>query len=154
MNIQERKNACLIIGHRIFPIEEKDEIFNCLNQEILLLLQNGIHDFYLSTTNGFDALAAQCLFHLKKEHALSLCLVLPFPSSTDKWKLQDQQTHQYILSHADQTTYIAQQYRRGIMQQQSRFVADQCNICLCYLTKQHGHTAYTVQYYKKQGSPS
>ena len=50
---------------------------------------------------------------------------------------------------ADHVVYTAQQYTRGCMHRRNRYLVDNSGICVCYLTKERGGTAYTVNYAEK-----
>ena len=47
--------------------------------------------------------------------------------------------------------YTAQQYTRGCMHKRNRHLVNYSGVCVCYLTKDSGGTAYTVQYAKGEG---
>ncbi|WP_297983767.1 hypothetical protein [uncultured Oscillibacter sp.] len=51
------------------------------------------------------------------------------------------------LSHV---VYTAQQYTRGCMHKRNRYLVDNSGVCVCYLTKERGGTAYTVNYAEKR----
>ena len=47
--------------------------------------------------------------------------------------------------------YTAQQYARGCMHKRNRHLVDNSSVCVCYLNRESGGTAYTVDYAEKQG---
>lgn len=59
--------------------------------------------------------------------------------------------HERIKAQADKVVYTAQQYTPGCMHRRNRHLVDNSGVCVCYLTKNSGGTAYTVNYAKKQG---
>lgn len=56
-----------------------------------------------------------------------------------------------IKAQADRVTYIARQHTPGWMHRRSRHLVDNSGVCIRYLTKNSGGTAYTVNYAKKHG---
>ena len=51
----------------------------------------------------------------------------------------------------DKTVCVSDHYFNGCMQKRNRFLADISSLCICYLTKNTGGTAYTVRYAQKEG---
>ena len=47
--------------------------------------------------------------------------------------------------------YVSRQYTRGCMHERNRHLVDNSSVCVCYLNRESGGTAYTVDYAKKQG---
>ncbi len=47
--------------------------------------------------------------------------------------------------------YTSQEYTKGCMFKRNRHLVDNSSVCICYLTKNNGGTAYTVDYAEKQG---
>ena len=57
----------------------------------------------------------------------------------------------FLKAQADKVVYTAQQYTPGCMHRRNRHLVDNSGVCVCYLTRNSGGTAYTVNYAKKQG---
>ena len=47
--------------------------------------------------------------------------------------------------------YVSRQYTRGCMHERNRHLVDNSSVCVCYLNRESGGTAYTVDYAEKQG---
>lgn len=58
--------------------------------------------------------------------------------------------YERIKAQADKVVYTAQQYTSGCMHRRNRHLVDNSSVCVCYLTKDSGGTAYTVQYAERQ----
>ena len=56
-----------------------------------------------------------------------------------------------MLFRSDKVVYTARQYTRGCMFKRNRHLVDNSSVCVCYLTKDSGGTAYTVDYAEKKG---
>lgn len=101
---------------------------------------------------GFDTLAAQTVLRLREGYpGMKLILVLPCLTQTRGWKPGDVAEYERIKAQADKVVYTAQQYTPGCMHKRNRHLADHSGVCVCYLTKGNGGTAYTVQYAKEHG---
>lgn len=147
-----RKRTCCFTGHRNIPPGEREELAQRLEKTILRLYQNGIRYFGAGGALGFDTLAARAVLRLREEcPGIRLILVLPCPSQTKGWKPQDAAEYERIKSHADEVIYTSQEYTRGCMHKRNRYLVDHSGICVCFLTKDSGGTAYTVRYARTHG---
>lgn len=63
----------------------------------------------------------------------------------------DRKEFESILSAADGIVYTAEVYDRGCMLRRDRYMVDKSSICVSYMTKNTGGTAYTVGYALKKG---
>ena len=82
---------------------------------------------------------------------MKLILVLPCLTQTRGWRPEDVAEYERIKDQADEAIYTALQYTRGCMHKRNRYMVDHSGVCVCYLTKDSGGTAYTVNYAKKMG---
>ena len=147
-----REITCCFTGHRKIPPEERAGITDRLERVIVSLYQQGIRAYEAGGALGFDALAAQTVLHLRESYpGMKLILVLPCLTQTRGWRLEDVTEYEGIKAQADEAIYTAQQYTRGCMHKRNRYMVDHSGVCICYLTKDSGGTAYTVNYAKKKG---
>lgn len=101
---------------------------------------------------GFDTLAAQTVLELKNKYAhIRLILVLPCLTQTKNWREPDIVEYERIKKKADKVVYISQDYTQDCMYRRNRHLIDNSSLCICYLKRQTGGTAYTVRYGKEQG---
>ena len=147
-----REITCCFTGHRKIPPEERAGITDRLERVIVSLYQQGIRAYEAGGALGFDALAAQTVIRLREScPGMKLILVLPCLTQTRGWRPEDIAEYERIKAQADKVVYTAQQYTRGCMHRRNRHLVDSSGVCVCYLTKNSGGTAYTVNYAKKQG---
>lgn len=146
-----REKTCCFTGHRKIPPEERTEITNRLERVITALYQQGVRYYGAGGALGFDALAAGTVIRLRESCPdTKLILVLPCLTQTRGWRPEDVTEYERIKAQADKVVYTAQQYTRGCMHRRNRHLVDNSSVCVCYLTKDSGGTAYTVGYAKKQ----
>ena len=147
-----REKTCCFTGHREIPPEERAEIANRLERIIISLYQQGIRVYEAGGALGFDTLAARTVLRLRENcPGMKLVLVLPCLTQTRGWKPEDAAEYESIKAQADHVVYTAQRYMRGCMHKRNRYLVDHSGVCVCYLTRDSGGTAYTVQYAEKQG---
>ena len=147
-----RKQVCCFTGHREIPSDKRVEIVNRLEQTIISLHKQGIRTYEAGGALGFDTLASQTVLRLRERYPdMKLILVLPCLTQTRGWKAEDIAKYEHIKAQADQVIYTGQQYTRGCMHKRNRYLVDHSGVCVCYLNKNSGGTAYTVGYAKKHG---
>ena len=101
---------------------------------------------------GFDTLAAQTVLELKQQYPhIRLILVLPCVDQTTGWKQDDIDEYERIRALADKVVYTSREYTSGCMHKRNRHLVDNSSLCICYLTKLSGGTAYTVRYAESKG---
>jgi len=89
---------------------------------------------------------------LKKRYPnIKLILILPCLKQAHGWHPEDVKEYEHIKAQADEVIYTSQEYTRGCMFKRNRHLVDDSRMCICYLTKNSGGTAYTVNYARGQG---
>ena len=101
---------------------------------------------------GFDTLAAQIVLDMKKEYPqLRLILVLPCEDQSRGWRSEDIAAYEDIKRKSDKVVYVSRQYTPDCMHRRNRHLVDHSVSCICYLTRNTGGTAYTVDYARRKG---
>ena len=119
---------------------------------IIDLIHQGYLYFGAGGALGFDTLAEKAVLELKKNYPqIKLILVLPCISQAKSWSSTDKEVYEQIKKKADKVIYTSQEYTRGCMHKRNRHLVDNSSVCICYLTKESGGTAYTVDYALKKG---
>lgn len=146
------EKTCCFTGHRDLPEGERGKTADKLEQTIIGLIGKGICFYCAGGAIGFDTIAAMTVLKLKKTYPhIKLKLVLPCLTQTRGWAAADIATYEAIKAQANEVVYTSQEYTRGCMFKRNRHLVDNSSVCICYLTKKGGGTAYTVDYAKKQG---
>lgn len=147
-----REKTCCFTGHRVIPAWEIDRVSIYLREEIQRLILKGYRYFGAGGALGFDTLAAQTVLNLKADFShIKLILVLPCKDQADRWRATDRAIYEDIKHQADKVVYMTERYTRDCMFQRNRHLVDGSSVCICYLARDSGGTAYTVDYAKKQG---
>ena len=150
--MENREISCCFSGHRIIPAAEYDNVSYQLELKVIDLIGQGVSRFFAGGALGFDTLAAKAVIKAKKIFPhIKLNLILPCKSQHKKWNEIDKNVYDEILSAADRIEYITERYTRDCMFTRNRRLVDSSSVCLCYLNKDKGGTAYTVEYAKNQG---
>lgn len=144
--------TCCFTGHRKIPPNDVRIVAQRLKDTVIKLIEKGYLYFGAGGTLGFDTLAAQTVLDLKLYYPqIRLILVLPCVTQAKSWSDTDRQIYEYIKERADNVVYISQEYTRGCMHKRNRHLVDNSSACVCYLSKESGGTAYTVEYANKKG---
>ena len=142
----KNQTACFT-GHREIPFFQKRRLKAKVKSAITDAIRNGYRYFGAGGALGFDMLAAQTVLELKADYPdIKLILVLPCLNQTRGWAQEDVKEYERIKAAADKVTYISKEDYNGCMHKRNRHLVDNSSLCICYLTKQSGGTAYTVSY--------
>lgn len=143
--------TCCFTGHRKIPPENFEEISRRLEATLIKLIEKGYRYFGAGGALGFDTLAAQTVLKLKTVYPhIKLILVLPCKDQTSRWRNQEIEEYERIKAAADKVVYISEHYFDGCMLKRNRHLVDNSSCCICYLKKETGGTAYTVNYAKEK----
>lgn len=143
--------SCCFTGHRAIPDKYADSIIEQLEDVIEKLISSGVYEFYCGGAVGFDTIAAIILIKYKTINPkLRLILSLPCVDQDKNFSKTEKAVYRFIKSEADEIIYTEQSYSRGCMHKRNRYLVDNSDICVCYLKKRSGGTAYTVKYAQEQ----
>ena len=143
------KTVCFS-GHRMIPENQRSEIYNQLLITVSILIQKGYRYFGAGGALGFDTMAAQAVLTLKQSFPhIRLILVLPCRTQADYWCTHDKEIYESIKASADKIVYISKNYTHDCMRKRNQHLVNYSSLCLCYLKKTAGGTAYTVKYAKE-----
>ncbi len=144
--------TCCFTGHRKIDPKQYELVSKRLDMILEDLIASGYCYFGVGGALGFDTMAAQAVLKLKGKYSqIKLILVLPCLSQADAWSKNDQRIYEEIRSRADKIVYISQEYTKECMLRRNRHLVDNSSVCICYLTKSVGGTAYTVNYAIQKG---
>lgn len=147
-----KKETVCFTGHRKIETEQTESRIDKLDKAIVCAIERGYKYFKAGGALGFDTSAANEVIHLKNIYPdIKLILILPCIDQTKCWKEEDIKTCDYIKSKADEVIYTSEKYTRGCMFKRNRYLVDNSNLCICYLFKNKGGTAYTVKYAADNG---
>lgn len=148
-----REKTCCFTGHRELPTGlGKWKLTTRLEKAIVEQIKKGIRFFGAGGALGFDTLAARTVLKLKSKYPnIKLILVLPCPTQTRGWPIEDVEEYERIKAKADKVVYTSQEYTKGCMFKRNRHLVDASSVCICYKVKDSGGTAYTVKYAEERG---
>ena len=123
------------------------EISVCLEHSIIKYINEGYRYLGVGGALGFDTLAAETILKLKNKYPyIKLILVLPCSSQTKGWNKFDVDRYNYIKIQADKVVYTPQEYASDCMFKRNRHLVTHSSLCICYLSRNSGGTAYTIDY--------
>ena len=147
-----KMNSVCFTGHREIPADRVEYIEESLLKIIRHLYAEGYRYFHTGGARGFDTLAAKAVLALHAECPLiCLRLVLPCKEQAARWSEEDKRVYEEIKMWADDIIYTSEHYTRYCMHERNRRLVDESAVCVCYLQKPTGGTAYTVDYAEKKG---
>lgn len=150
----KKGKVCCFTGHRDIPNDKALQISENLKKIIIEKIQEGYDCFLAGGAMGFDMLAELTILELKFEYPnIKLKLVLPYPEHHKSWARKMREIYEYILKNADEIEYVCNQYYMGCFHLRNNTLVDYSDCCICYLEKESGGTAYTVEKAKMKNIP-
>lgn len=134
-------------GHRVIPTELAVNIPSALKKLLEQLIIRGAVSFRAGGAMGFDTICALCVLELKEKYPhIKLDLILPCKNQTNGWDEASVRAYNYILERADSVRYISEKYRSGCMHDRNRALVDGSDVCVAFLMRTSGGSAYTYTY--------
>ena len=147
-----RIDAVCFTGHRNIGRGAALTIPTKLKRLLRELIERGARRFRAGGAVGFDTVAALCVLELKEEFPdIRLELVLPCRDQTKSWGESDRYVYEYILSAADSSEYVTDHYTPWCMHERNRRLVNESQVCIAYLERSEGGTAYTYNYALQKG---
>ena len=143
------KQTCCFTGHRKISAKMLDTVSERLKEVVNSAIQSGYRCFITGGAIGFDTLSAQTVLNAKQEHRrkkIKLILAIPCPEQADDWEQADIDEYERIKTLADSVVYVSTHNKKGCMHKRNRYMVDNSSLCIAYMTRQSGGTAYTVKY--------
>jgi uncharacterized phage-like protein YoqJ len=131
-------------GHRVIPAQHALRLPDLLERTVVDLIGRGATVFRAGGAMGFDTVAALKVLELRERYPhVRLELVLPCRDQTKNWLREDVRVYEYILQAADSHRFLFDSYVDGCMLERDRRLVNGSDVCVAYLTRSHGGTAYT-----------
>ena len=144
--------TCCFTGHRAISNEMKIYLNARLESEIEKLISRGFTRFCAGGALGFDTIAALAVIRKKMVYPdIKLILILPCREQSHGWSSTNKEIYNDILRCADEIIYVSEEYTNYCMMLRNRALVDNSSVCICYLERNSGGTAYTVDYAEKSG---
>lgn len=145
------EKICCFSGHRSIMDEDYINVLEGLFDGIREMIKNGVRTFYAGGALGFDMLAETIVLKYKKEFPdVKLILLLPCKTQTKGWTNGNIELYEKIKTASDEVIYVSEEYSQGCMHKRNRALVDMSDYIICYLIKDTGGTAYTVEYAKEK----
>lgn len=142
----DKETSCCFTGHRVIPSSEILKVDENTETICKALIKKGFKTFIAGGAKGFDTIAAQCVLRLRTEYDIKLVIAVPCRKQSKGWGKADKEIYDKILHFADEVIVLSEDYTPDCMHKRNRFMVDNSAVCVAYLKKMSGGTAYTVNY--------
>ncbi|MCL1882927.1 MAG: DUF1273 domain-containing protein [Defluviitaleaceae bacterium] len=151
MLISNKENTCCFTGHRALSKKKIERIVKRLNEEIDLLIQQGVTNYISGGAVGFDQIAASLVLSRKQQGVdIRLIFALPCHNQDEKWNDRQKQLYRSLLSEADEVHYVSEKFTDECMKERNYFMVDNSAYCICALTNPISGTGQTTRYAQQQ----
>ena len=142
-----KQKTCWFTGHRIIPSEHLSAVTAGTERRIReLIAKNDIQSFAVGGAIGYDTLAANILFHLRKTDfpQIQIILIYPFEGFQNCWSDEQKNAYSQMFPQYDKQICAAPAASKSAYLVRDRYLVDCSNVCIAYCTRRSGGTAYTV----------
>lgn len=147
METSQREKTCCFTGHRYLPPEPSLPLQSAIKSAVKCLISKGVIYYGVGGAIGFDTLAAETLFELRKEFPqIRVILVYLFEGFYLQWSLNQQKKFQILLPQYDKIVCISNTPCREAFLARNRHLINHSTYCIAYCNRNNGGTAYTLQY--------
>lgn len=137
---------CSFTGHRAIKPPHRGRISGLIYRAIEYAYGRGCRDFVSGGAIGFDILAAREVVKFRMAHSdVRLLLMLPCINQDERWSEADRSSYEYVLSVADEVTYVADKYTDGCMRERNFKLASACDILVAYVGRSNSGAAQTLR---------
>ena len=148
----DKEKTCSFTGHRIIPWGEREFIEKETEEICLSLIKRGYTNFIAGGALGFDTIAQRCILRLREINPqIKLIIAIPCKEQYKNWRKSDIEVYNQMLDMADEKIYVSDEYTPECMKKRNRFMVDRSSVCIAYVKKVTGGTAYTVKYAVEEG---
>ena len=164
MLFQKHLNVCFS-GHRPNKLPDAGDLsqpaMNAVYHDLLTAIDNaateGRNNFIHGMMSGFDIIAAEAVFEIKKKHPhIRLISVLPFKEkffTTREWDDEWLKRSAKICNQSDCCVCLSSFYYPHVYYDRNNWMIEHSSLLICYQSSGRGGTAYTVKRAQKNGVP-
>lgn len=147
--------SCAFTGHRDIPESHLAPLTAQLDASLVALYGMGCRAFYAGGARGFDTLAAERVLAFRATRpGVTLHLILPCRDQMRGWHAADIARAGAVLSAADSTTYLREEYTPTVMAERNRALVAAADACLAYVHHSASGAAQTLRLAEKKGIPT
>lgn len=144
-----KEKTCAVTGHRDLPFSFDK---NNLKDKFLKLTEKGIDTFLIGMAVGFDTLCFKVLREIRREKNIRIVACIPCINQSERFSYKDKKIYDELLEDADKKILISKEYTPYCMQKRNMFMVDNSLFLVCYIRKEKGGTANTLNYAEKKGN--
>lgn len=140
-------NSACFVGHTQLTATPalEQSIFDAIEE----LITNGITDFFVGGSYGFDLLCAKSILTAKQQHLdIRLHIILPCSEKelVKKWKNNnDINELHHVLTGADTIERCSKRYYEGCFKDRNIKLIEQSDVCICYYDNNKKYYSSTGQ---------
>ena len=145
------EKAVCFTGHRDIAKEDLEKLKVDLENAIISLIEEGYTKFIAGGAIGFDALCEKTVLRLREKYPIILHIYASCPDHNKKFTPEQNKEFMDIINKADKIFCVSNHYFNGVYLMRNDAMLDASEVCISYMRKESGGTAYTVNKAKKLG---
>lgn len=146
------EKICCFTGHRSIADNDRAAVTAALRTLLPDLIRDGVTVFRTGGALGFDALAAEEILRIRRNFPeVKLHIFVPCLDQNKYYSAEQKAVYLKHINAADKIFCISEKYYNGCMLDRNRAMVNGSDLCIAYLRRQSGGTAFTVRYAEKNG---
>ncbi|MBQ7799488.1 MAG: DUF1273 family protein [Oscillospiraceae bacterium] len=146
------EKICCFTGHRNISDSDRAAVTAALRTLLPDLIKDGVTVFRTGGALGFDTLAAEEILRLKKNFPeVKLHIYVPCLDQNKYYSPEQKAVYLRHINAADKIMCISKSYYDGCMLDRNKEMVNGSALCIAYIRRQSGGTAFTVRYAEKNG---
>ena len=144
--------VCSFTGHRQIKSTHLPKISDLVARAIEYAYFKGCRKFISGGALGFDTVAAREIIKFRMSHSdVSFVLFLPCLNQDQKWSDRQRSLYEYLLSEADETVYVSEEYSDSCMKERNFRLASEADMLIAYVSRTNSGAAQTVRMARERG---
>lgn len=155
----EMDTVCAFSGHRPerLPWGSDESDPRCqalkiqLEEKLRDLCREGCRTYLCGMARGTDLYYLEALTRLRAEFPLTIEAVIPCPSQSDRWPVEEQRRYLRLLGRCDSMKILEEHYSEGCMLRRNRYMVEHADVLVTVFDGSPSGTAATVRYAEARG---
>ena len=152
-------STCSFTGYRPIKLPflsdkssyEYIRLYSVLKNEIIDLIEKGVHFFQTGMAQGIDLMCAEIVIELQLIYNIKLFAVIPCLNQTEGWSAEEKEAYDRIIRSCTGITNVTgENYKTGCMAKRNRFLVETAQYILAVFDGQKGGTMSTINYAKQK----
>ena len=151
---EKKTESCSFTGHRQIESGHKPSIDGLTLRAVEYAYSRGVRKFYTGGALGFDTVAARAVILFRMTNPdCELHLILPCADQSVRWRNEDKEAYEHILSMANSVICLSDEYTPECMKARNAELVKRADMLIAYASRERSGAGQTVRMAQRKGIP-